>query len=298
MKSKWIVMPIFAALCTFVACSKKDSPADPNPNPGGPGIDSSKCLLSEVKYDNLPMNAPYFVDNISFTYDSLKRITSRNVIHGYLLYSYEPGKVTTRGYINSIADSNLTNRIVYSLDNNGRIVSHINYTYFRPKSEADIYGRIRMAYEYNTEGYLTGLKEYDVYTTDEILSQDFKFTYQNGNMVQKEVAHYDKNFANNVKKGTDTISYTYDNTTWFPEAAYLYEINDYRPFKTDKANKNNVTSIQLKLYDQTGGNLNLYKTIQYVYSVKGPKLEKATMTATTTKGITINSTIGFGYKCD
>lgn len=294
MKSKLSVLSVFAALCIVISCSKKGS--DDPETPGGPKIDSSKCLLTEVKYETLPMNAPYFVDNISFTYDSLNRVKQRTSPSSYILYSYEPAKVTLRYYINHIADSNLTNRIVYTLDNNGRIASHINYIYFYPKNENDIYGRNRMEYTYNTEGYLTGLKEYAVYTTDEILSQDSKFTYQNGNLVLKEVAHYDMNFANNTKLGTDSTTYTYDNTTWSPEAAYLYEINDYRPFKTDKPNKNNVTDIQCKLY-RYGSAQNYYKTIHYAYSTKGPKLDKATMTAITNVG-SLNSSISFGYKCN
>jgi hypothetical protein len=96
---------------------------------------------------------------------------------------------------------------------------------------------------------------------------------------------------------SDTIKYTYDNTAWFSEAAYLYEIDPLNNLRTGKPNKNNVVGIQCKMY-QSGSFITDYKSIQYAYTVKGSKPEKVTMTATTTKDVTVNSTISFGYNCD
>ena len=122
-----------------------------------------------------------------------------------------------------------------------------------------------------------------------------KFTYQAGNLVQKENIHYSLASSPSVKMGADTITYTYDNIPWFPEAAYLYEVTDV---KTGKPNKNNVTGIQLKVFDGTNGIRDYYKSIQYTYAVKGKRLEKVTLIGSTLKGASINSIIGFTYKCN
>jgi hypothetical protein len=74
--------------------------------------------------------------------------------------SYESAKVTVRMYVNSIADSNLNNRYVYSLDANGRITSHLNYYYSRPKSENDYSVQDSVAYQYDAEGNIIDLKTY------------------------------------------------------------------------------------------------------------------------------------------
>ncbi|MBO9199394.1 MULTISPECIES: hypothetical protein [Niastella] len=288
------IMPVSVALCIIISCSKKDSSGG-DPTPPGPKIDSSKCLLTEVNYETLK-NAPYYNDNFTITYDSLKRVIRKEAMYSFILYSYEPGKVTLRSYINKVADSNLASRAIYTLDNNGRITDHENFLYKPPtKSENDFWRQDKTLYEYNGDGYLTGLKTYAFGKT---LSEETKLTYQNGNLTQRENIHYEYSIPPYAKLSADTINFTYDNTPWYPEASYLYEINDYRPFKTDKPNKNNVTGVQSKVYGYYGTNLNWYKSIQYVYSAKGPRLEKATMTATTTNGQSIITSISFGFKCD
>ena len=95
--------------------------------------------------------------------------------------------------------------------------------------------------------------------------------------------------------GSDTITYQYGTTPWYPEAAYLYEVTD---IKTGKPNKNNVTSIQLKVFDNTGGIRDYWKSIQYTYIVKGKRLAKVKVVGSSVKGINVNNEIGFTYKCD
>jgi hypothetical protein len=286
MKNKWIIVPVLA-LCAFAACSKKDSGDN---TPPAPTVDSSKCLLTEVKYDYI-QNAPYYNDNINFTYDSLRRLTLRQAGGFYYTYSYESAKVTVRMYVNSIADSNLNNRYVYSLDANGRITSHLKYYYFRPKSENDYRGQDSTAYQYDAEGYIIDLKTYG----SSGVTGETKYTYLNGNLTQLEKIYYT---GGGVKDGSDIMAYTYDNTPSVPEAEYLYQVNEYRLFKTGKPNKNNIISVQCNLdSDHIPYQQDAYTSIQYAYSVKGTKVEKVTMTAGTMKGRTINSAINFSYNC-
>ena len=294
MKSKWIIVLVFSALCIFVACSKNSSSDDSTPPlPPGPVVDSSKCKLSEVT-NPMDITMPYFRSNFFLLYDSLKRITFRGAGGELNVYTYEPGKITQRIYYNSVADSNLGYRIIYTLGINDRVVSHTQFAYFRPKSESDYISYNRMDYEYNGEGYLTGLK---LYTSGTTLSKESKFTYQDGNLAQRENTYY--NFTTPVTKaGGDTLTYTYDNTPWIPEAAYLFEVGEYGDVRAGKPNKNNVTGIQCKIYEGNNPNRNSFKSIQYSYSLKGPKLERVNMIATTTKGATINNGFGFKYVCN
>jgi hypothetical protein len=52
------------------------------------------------------------------------------------------------------------------------------------------------------------------------------------------------------------------------------------------------------MFDGTGGRSDYYKSIQYTYAVKGKRLEKVTLVASTVKVSSFNSTIEFAYKCD
>jgi hypothetical protein len=113
--------------------------------------------------------------------------------------------------------------------------------------------------------------------------------------VQRENIYYDISQSPYAKRGADTITYTYDNTPWFPEAANLYEITDV---KTGKQNANNVIAIQLKKFDGTGGINDYYKSMQYTYTVKGKRLAKANMVGSTVKGSNVKQTFEFAYKCD
>lgn len=215
--------------------------------------------------------------------------------HGTNKYVYEPGKITKRSYVNNTMDSNLVNLAVYTLNSNNQVVSHTEAYYIKPKSESDFYRKDRTDYEYDADGYLTGTKWYAFGTN---IYMDTKYTHQNGNKVQRVNALYDYALNPGKKTGADTISYTYDNTAWIPEAAYLYEITDYKEIPAGKPNKNNVTGIQVNMNYGNNPDANAYKTMQYIYTMKGSKLEKVLLAATTTKGNSISSTIRFGYKCD
>lgn len=297
MKSKWIISSMFAALCIFDACSKTNSPDVLPPDTDPPTeVDTPKCLLSEVNYQYQP-NMPYFRDPLTLTYDSLHRITKRQSINTYILYSYENGKVIRRMYTNSIAEANLTERYIYTLDNNDRIMFHTRNEYSSDHtSEEDYIRRDSTDYQYDAEGHLIGQKWYEL---GMFLTKEMKSTYQNGNMIRQENIYYEYASDPLVRKGADTLTYTYDNAAWFPEAYYLYEVGDpVRDIRTGKPNVNNVTSIQCKMFKDTTIYYDFYKSIEYKYAVKDQKLEKVTMTATTTNGYNINTTFGFGYKCD
>jgi hypothetical protein len=286
MKTNPLLVPFLAMLCIFSACSKKGDTPTTTPEP-----DYSQCLLSSVQY-NWSIQMPYNNDPFTLEYDNLKRVKQRKSSGFIALYSYEPGKIIQIAYINSVVDSNLTARYVYTLDNNDRIVSSIYYSYYKPKSMADSVVQDKTTYEYNAEGYLIAQKTL-AYGTKPY--EERKFIYQDGNLVQRENTHYDLYTNPGAKLGTDTITYTYDNTLYFPEAVYLYEATDV---KTGKQNKNNVTGIQLKKYRGPTAIYDEYKSIQYTYAVKGKRLEKVTMTATTLKNVSINTTFGFGYNCN
>jgi hypothetical protein len=123
-------------------------------------------------------------------------------------------------------------------------------------------------------------------------------TYQNGNLTQRRTIHYDPYTTPAVLIGTDSLTFIYDNTSWHPEAAYLYEVGNTGDIKTGKPNKNNVIGIQCKMFNSSYPEVNAYTAIQYVYTTKGPKIMNVDMTGTTTKGFTIKTPIVFGYKCD
>ncbi|WP_207514747.1 hypothetical protein [Longitalea luteola] len=292
-----LLLPMLAALCFASACSKSssnDTNNTPPPDTGTeqePEQDYSNCLLSEVNYGS-QLNSPFHSYPFTLAYDSLKRVSQLSGAGEFNVYNYETGKIIKTTYINSIALINMVARYVYTLDNNGRIVSNTTASYNRPAS-IDAYTRQdKTMYEYNSDGYLIGEKIF-AYGSD--LMQERKFTYQAGNLVQRENIHYALLYTPGVKIGADTITYTYDNAPLFPEAVYLHEVTDV---KTGKPNKNNVTAIQLKMFDGTGGIRDYYRSIQYTYAVRGKRLDKVTMAASTVKGISINDTISFKYKCD
>jgi len=293
MKSKWIIMPAFAALCIFAACSEKNTDVAPpgtDPIDTPVTIDSSKCLLTGVNYqDN--KNMPYFRSSFTLAYDSAGRIKERQVSGVYNRYSYESGKVTLHTYINSVADSNLVQINVYILDNNNNIVYNTEAYYNKPKSESDYTRKDSTSFIYNGEGYLTGQKSY---AFGSYLMEESNYIYQDGNMVKRERTQYEFYISPVVKRGTDTLSYTYDKTPCYPEAAYLCEVGDFRDIRTGKLNKNNVTGINLRFYNTA---VNQYSTIQYTYQANGPKVKTVMMSATTTQGLDVNAAIDFTYKC-
>jgi len=291
MKSKWPLVSMFVALCILViSCSKKDAPDDDVKHPV---IDSSKCLLTKVNYVPQP-GMPYTYDPISLTYDNMKRIASR-ITYGFVFqYSYQPDKIIERKYLGTVADSNLANNTVYILDNNSRVVYHMSYTYDKPISDDDYIYKDSTTYQYNSEGYLTGKKLY----SHSLLVQESKFTYLNGNLAQREKVYYEASRDAPIKRGADTLTYTYDNQPFYPESAYLYEVQDLPNIRIGTPNKNNVIGIQCKMYDPSGTNLlPHYTNIQYAYVTTGPKLVRVNMTATTTKD-PINTYVGFEYWCE
>lgn len=288
MKNKWILVPVLSALSIFAACSKSDPSEDPTPQPPVPGVDSSKCKLSNVEYP-YDTNLPYSKSSFYIYYDSLNRISQSSNGGTFNMYTYETGKITQRSYINTIADSNLSSRHIYTMDNNQRIVSKAIRYYIKPKSENDYNYHDRVDYEYDAEGYLTNVK---TYASGTVLTNESKFSYLDGNLARRENISY--SFSPAVK---DTFTYTYNNMPWVAEAAYLYEMGEYSHIPLGKPNKNNVTGIQCNMYQFKNSSQYTFKSIQYFYSMKGPKLEKVYMTATSTKGIPINTSVNFNYNC-
>lgn len=298
MRHKCIVMPLLAAFCILAACTRKAPGEDGNPVPPVK-TDSSKCLLTNVNYPS-GVNMPYDRDPVIFTYDSLRQILSSRSANGgfFTQYSYEQDRIILHSYINSTSaiDSNLVDIRIYRLDNNNRVVNSSRRWYIKPDSEDDYLGRDSIDYQYDAEGFLTNER---MYSSGNRLNEEYKYIYQNGNMLQKEHIYYNFVGEPGVKRGADTLTYTYDNTTWYSEAAYLYELSGNMDIRFGKPNKNNVIGIQCKMHDFSGTNSNnLFETIGYTYTEKGGRLVKVTMHATTNKGFDINSNIDFGYKCD
>jgi len=290
-------MSAVAALCIFAACSKKNSDVlAPEVDPPVPvKVDSSKCLLTGVNYVR-DDNQPYFRDPFSLTYDSLRRIVQRQDYSFFNLYRYEPGQVIQRSYVNTIADSNLIQRRIYVIGNDSNIVSYKEVYYNKPKSEDDYWAGDSVIFSYNADGYLVNEK---VYGASTFLSQESIFTYQDGNLKQRENIYYQPYSNPVVKRGADTLTYTYDNKSLYPEAAaYLYEVGDIIDLKTGKSNKNNVTEVKLQKYSVAAYGTHEYSTIQYTYVPAGQKLERVNMKATTTKGLNVDTYIGFSYKCN
>jgi len=283
-----IFLLLFIALSLSTACSKKGASGDSSNNPVD-ATDYSGCLLSNINHA-VKTGLPYYRSDMIFQYDSLKRITQTNAEGVFWAYNYTPGKTIIYQYLNSVTSANLIGRLVYTLDNNGRIATH--YSPLNNMNDDFIYGQGRLENEYNTDGYLVGQKSYASGTT---LNREAKFTYQNGNLTQRINTYYDAYINIGKIQGADTIDYTYDNTNWFPEAIYLNEITDV---EGGKPNKNNVTSIKLKPY-YPGGAADYYTSIQYTYFVKGKRLEKVALTGNSLKGLTnVKDTITFRYKCN
>jgi hypothetical protein len=305
MRTFRLLTPVLTALCIITACSKKveqnpdETPPETKPQPV---IDSSQCLLSAVDYGYV-QGMPVMMDPITMEYDSLKRLTAQSSRSLYSKFSYDTRKITQTMWLNYISDSTTHARYVYTFDNNGRLLYN-TYTMFYMSNTNDNWLIDSTGYEYDANGYLTTLNTYNVYqkygAPNTKIKQERKFFYQGGNMVRRENVYYDVlgDPYNSIRLGADTITCTYDTTAWFPEAQYLYYIRDVFAFTAGKPNKNNVTGMELKLYDISHVAADMYKTIQYSYAENGKRLAKVTMTGITVKGATVNTSIGFSYKCN
>jgi hypothetical protein len=296
---------VLTALCIITACSKKteqDPGVKETPPETNPVTDSSQCLLSGVDYVYV-QGMPVTTDPITMEYDSLKRLIAQSSRSLFSKFSYDTRKIIQTTWLNTISDSTTHARYVYTFDNNGRLL-YTTYTMFYMFNTNDNWLIDSTAYVYDADGYLTTQHTYNVYQKYAIpytkIKQERKFFYQGGNMVRRENVYYDVlgNPYNSIRLGADTITYAYDTTAWFPEAQYLNYIRDVFAFTAGKPNKNNVTGMELKLYDIMHISADQYKTIQYSYAVKGKRLAKVTMTGTTVKGAIVNTSIGFSYKCN
>lgn len=172
---------------------------------------------------------------------------------------------------------------VYIKDDNGRIKYHIVY------SEMD-----STTFDYDGEGYLIR-KSVFKYTYGQIWL-DYRYAYSNGNLVQEICDLY---YAPGTRlAGSDTLTYTYDNTPWFPESRYLYQTPN---FLTGKPNRNNITDIRLKAYELSINYLYRFPYIHYSYFVKGNRLEKVIMDldpADTFAQGKDTMSVSFSYKCN
>ena len=304
MKTGPLLVPVLIALCIISACTKNTRSVTPDPPPvvTQPEPDYSQCLLSGVNYAQV-QGQPLIMDPFTLEYDSLKRLTAQSSHSFFSKFSYDTRKIIQTTWLNYIYDSTKHARYVYTFDNNGRLLYN-TYTMFYMSNANDNWSIDSTGYEYDADGYLTLLNTYNIYQKFALpytkIKQERKFFYQGGNMVRRENVYYDVlgNPTTSIRLGGDTITYTYDTTSWFPEARYLYYIREVFAFTAGKPNKNNVSGMELKLYDLTHVASDLYKSIQYTYAVKGKRLEKVTMTASTVKGNTVNTSIGFAYKCN
>ncbi|WP_343674511.1 hypothetical protein [Chitinophaga sp.] len=293
MKQNCIVATLLAAFCLLAACSKKSTDEQIKNS-----TDSSDCVLANVSftYDN---NLPYYSDPFAVTYDSLGRITTRQSYGSFLaVYNYETDKIVERVYINSTVpvDSLMVEKDVYVKDANNRITISSQAWYNKPKSEDDYSRKDSSVYQYDAGGYLTSKK---IFAFGKYLSEEFNYTYADSNCLTKEHIYYDYWTSKDiVRRGADSIKYTYDKTAWYPETAYLYEVSNGGDLRIGKPNKNNVVLIALKMFDGSGTNSqNLFTSIAYTYN-SGAKPVKVKVKALTTKGYQTNTEVNFGYKCN
>jgi hypothetical protein len=303
MKKSPIVATLLAAFCLAVACTKSsnDTNGEVIVDPPKYG-DSSSCLLAKVVYSR-DEHLPYFTDPVNLTYDAQGRITSRTSYSFLATYTYEPGKIVRRTYVNTAIaiDSLMVGKEVYTLDANSRVTASTEAWYLFPKSEEDYSRKDSMTYAYNDAGYLTSKK---VLAYGNYLSEELIYAYADSNCVQKEHIYYNYwSTGQSVRYGADTIKYTYDTTAWYPEARYLYEVSltstSVGEIQIGRNNKNNVKSIQLKMYDaSTDQSANHFKAIAYTYSLTGAKPVKVAVKSTNTKGNEMNTEINFSYQCD
>lgn len=274
MKTSTKLIACLLVLSLASSCSKKDSsPEEVDTTP-----DRSNCLLSTVTYADKP-EMPYSKSNLTLKYDAEKRIIQQSGGGNFTEYIYQPGKIITKGYINSINILNQVSEDVFTLGvNDSRITERV----YR-----DIGGSYtdKTVYEYNAEGYLTGKK---LYKYGGSLASESKFSYENGNLVTREDIYY-----GSPARPTDKVYYKYDNTAFFPEAVFLPEVTDVQ---TGKPNKNNIVEITVEKTSINGWS-DTYKTIQYSYTAKGKRLAEVKMTATTAQGKNITSSISFDYSC-
>lgn len=252
----FLLATVAAGIC---ACNKKGNESEP---------DYSNYNLSLINYRAGSHSYPH---ERSFEYDKLNRLTKVNDEFSYYTLSYRKNSITRFN-----GDS-----IVYKTDDNGRIISDIQYT--RKDSTH---------YEYDGEGYLINKGVYRDYNGYKIW-QDLKYTYQNGNMVMAVTSYYD---LRTIYTGADTLTFSYNSSLWYPEAVYLSLVPD---LLTGKPNKNNVSDIYVKTY-ALSPNISFYNydEIHYTYTEIGKRLGKVSMNYTLNWGNNMRDTIDidFSYK--
>lgn len=302
MKKSPIVATLLAAFCLIAACTKKSDDANGEVIIDPPTYgDSSSCMLTNVTF-TFDEHLPYFTDPVNLTYDAQGRITARVGYNLLTTYTYEPGQIVRRAYVNTTVavDSLLVDKMVYTLDANNRVAASNEAWYLFPESENDYSRKDSTINTYDEAGYLLRQKIL-AYGTN--LSEELIFTYTDSNLVQKEHIYYNYwSTGQSVKYGADTIKFTYNNTAWYPEARYLYEVGPGGyggEIQLGRNNKNNVALIQLKKYDASDNqSANNFKTIAYTYYPTGTKPVKVAVKSTNTKGDEMNTAINFTYKCD
>jgi hypothetical protein len=270
MKTNRLSLSILAAAaCIISACSEKDTPEP----------DYSNCLFAGYSCRPEGNTIPIQLIGFKLEYDDQKRIKQQDFEIASTEYSYGKNKIieTFNNYTGSITYEN-----VYTTDDNGRFISHIEFPL-----------RDSVAYEYDHEGYLIRQTKYAIAFGMQS-SEEKKYTWQGGNMVQRIDSYYD---ASGIISELNTLNYTYDNTPWFPETKYLSQSTNVL---TGKPNRNNITDIQMKtlngslIFNQT----NIFKSVHYTYLVKGNRLNKITMDATPFTYPVSRYTFTLTYLCD
>ncbi|HEX6426229.1 MAG TPA: hypothetical protein VF008_01035 [Niastella sp.] len=263
MKINRTLLFLFAAIFTISACKKEHD------------ADYSNYLLSTIKFERGAQRTP---TQLTFEYDSLNRLIRRtheltdfNTGSTYTAFSYQKNSITEEYYY--------SNYRVYKTDDNGRVISDIRY----PEMDST-------HYEYDGEGYLINKSLYRKIYGFQIW-QDSKYTYQNGNMVMAVTAYYDA--PGTRFTGADTMTFSYDNTTWYPEAKNL----EYVPnVLTGRPNRNNISDIHLNPYLLSYNLLTDYRDIHFTYTEQANRLGKVFMDYTDRWRFRDTIDINFSYK--
>lgn len=264
MKINSTLLLLLAATGAISACKKEHEP------------DYSNCQLYKVQYTSgsSEYNKPYRYGNVSFEYDNENRYIKQIWESSSATFRYEPNKIVK-------TSSFFGDSTVYVKDNSGRIQYHIDY----PSKDST-------TYDYDGEGYLIG-KNYFSHIYGPKVWIDYKYSYNNGNLVQEVSTMY-----NVLGPGSDTLTYTYDNTPYFPESQYLYQTPN---FLTGRPNRNNITDVRLKAFALSLNPLYKFPYIHYSYLVKGNRLEKVIMDLDPEDAFLQGKdtmSVSFTYKCN
>jgi YD repeat-containing protein len=269
MKINSTLLLLSTSVAFSISACKKDKDSEPN---------YTNCKLHKIQYTSGMNNylVRYIYPTKTFEYDSENRLIKEDWTNSLSTYKYEENKI-----IKSFPDGDSK---IYKTNNNKQILYHI-----------DLPSKDSTAYKYDGEGYLIRKSIYK-YTYGFQIWMDYKYSYSNGNLIREICDLYYS--PGTLYAGSDTLTYTYDTTAWFPESQHLYQMPN---FFTGKPNRNNITDVHLKAYNLSLNSLYQYRFIHYSYFVKGNRLEKVIMDLDPKDAFlqgTDTMSIAFTYKCN